>query len=162
MEIKLGNTDEYSPPYDWDDSAEGECLVVIAPRDDAKIGRVIEELGNAVLENHNDQASIIKLLAIEDPRTVPFFRQLVEKKNRTARFYALRGLGKFDSDEALQGIEVGLATSAADMRPNTTTDKLALQSAHSIHNSAANAFSNSPDKEKVPRTVDCNLTTKCQ
>ena len=101
-------------------------------------------LGDAAVENPGDDKNMRKFLAIEDPRTIPYLRQLVEKKGSSSRSYALQGLAKFDSDEALAGIEVCLTTTAAEMRPYATTGEIAQQSAYSIHHAAAVALRDSP------------------
>ena len=119
--------------------------LTVEPVDETKMGQLVDSLGEAALAGRDEgDAAMKQLLAIDDPRTVPHFVKAVSMPNYSLRFQALQGLAKFDSDEALAGIEIGLAT---------TDEDIGRASSSNIRHAAAGALSRSPHPKAESRLL---------
>ena len=119
--------------------------LTVEPVDETKMGQLVDSLGEAALAGREKgEAAMKQLLAIDDPRTVPHFVKAVSMPDYSLRFQALRGLAKFDSDEALAGIEIGLAT---------TDEDIGSASSSNIRHAAAGALSRSPHPKAEARLL---------
>ncbi len=117
----------------------------VVPTDKKRMGKLIKVLGDRMFDKNSDASgeATRSLAWIEDERVIPIFNKAMATADYSLRFAALNALAKFNSDDALQGIKVGLATQASDMRAGATTDAVAGQLADSIRHSAALALSRS-------------------
>jgi hypothetical protein len=147
LKISKASGDDWQPDERTTDVAvEATMRLTVVPLDDARMGKLIEALGDKMLDARSDisEEAVRYLTAIEDERVVPFFNEAASSDSYSLRFAAMNALAKFCSDDALQGIKEGLSTQASDMMANSTTEKVAQQLADNIRHSAAVALSNSP------------------
>ena len=163
VKMKIGTFDDpiyaTQPKRSADTDVDLTVPLELVPYDDQKMGQLIDSLGQSIVDdrrlfNDGSNGSVVEQLSvIEDLRVVKYFVQTVSELDRSTRFHSLRVLAKHNSDEALRGIEIGLATTGADMRPGSTTDEVAESSAESIRHSAALALSRSPHPKAKTRLL---------
>jgi hypothetical protein len=122
----------------------------VTPVDNQKMGRLISDLGTAMLENKskNGESSTKLLACIDDERVVPYWRRAMAARSYSLRFAALSALVKFDSDEALEAIKAGMATTPADLTPPNTSPS--EQAADGIRHAAAEALRKSRHPGALP------------
>lgn len=103
--------------------------VTITPFDKAKMGRVIDEWAGVMLGKNEDAARRASkaLAAINDERTIDYFRKAIDGAYYGTKYNAVHALEKFNSDAALAAL-----------------NKAALNPDNNIRLSAAYALSRSP------------------
>jgi hypothetical protein len=118
---------------------EGERL------DPGVVGPAIDRLGKLMLaqSGRDSEAATRELSLIDDPRVVPWYAEAVKTRSYSLKFEALSRLSRFEGEEALEGIKIGMATRGADIA-NTANATLAAGSADNIRHSAAIALARSP------------------
>jgi len=136
VKMKIGTFDDpiyaTQPKRSADTDVDLTVPLELVPYDDQKMGQLIDSLGQSIVDDRR---------LFNDGSNGSVVEQLFD---RSTRYHSLDVLAKHNSDEALRGIEIGLATTGADMRPGSTTDEVAESSAESIRHSAALALSRSP------------------
>lgn len=109
-----------------------------------ELGRLIESLGTAMLsEDSKSNAARQELSLIDDPRVIPWYIKAVRTPRYDLKFAALDRLSRFESDEALEGLRIGMATQSKDIG-NCSSEEVAKSAAANIRHSAAIALSRSP------------------
>jgi hypothetical protein len=116
--------------------------IKVTPADSTKMGLLITNFGNAMIGpamlNNNwgklSESPAKQLEFINDERAVPYWREVMTSSNHPARFTALSALSRFNSDEALEVIKVGMTP----------------QSAEQIRHAAAEALRKSPHPRALP------------
>ena len=128
-----------------DVSVEVRTKLGVLPRDADRMGRLIAELGETMLRAGGEKAGddpTVGLAWIDDPRVVPYFRRALKIRSYALKFVAVYALGKFATEEALEGLKAGMATSAADF--DYTRSESSGQLAVNIRVAAAGALSRCP------------------
>ena len=127
---------------------EAETKIKVAPADAEKLGHVIAALGEKILGARNaDGPEWTDLREIADDRVVPILLKALEKDDYSAKFQALDGLAKFNTDEALAGLKQGMAVTEVG---NATTAKLRQELAQNIRHCAAVSLSKSAHAGALP------------
>lgn len=127
---------------------EAETKITVAPADREKLGEVIAALGEKILGARNaDGQEWTDLLEIADDRVVPILLKALEKDEYSAKFQALDGLARFNTDETLAGLKQGMAVTEVG---NATTAKLRQELAQNIRHCAAVSLSKSPHPGALP------------
>lgn len=116
------------------------------PVDPATLGPLIEKWGaQAVRDEGRASADAVRRLSlIDDPRVIPWYVKLVKNDRSSLRAEALDRLSRFEGDEALEGLKIGMATRGEDVLAHCTTPKVARQSAEGVRHYAAIALARSP------------------
>lgn len=113
--------------------------------DPAALGPLIERLGSELISRDGRASSAARgpLSLIDDPRVVPWYVRAVKDDRSGMKSHALDRLSRFDGDEALEGLKIGMATQAADIG-NASRPEVAEQSAAQMRHTAAVALARSP------------------
>ena len=127
--------------------------LTVKPYDYDSIGEVIELWGPRATDRHWEVSAeaFDHLLAIHDERVIPFLNRALRTNNYSLKFNALRGLRKYNHDDALAGIREGLKTEPRDMEGYRNT-KHAKQGAEAIRFCSASALTASPHPNAEPLT----------
>ncbi|MBN1360174.1 MAG: HEAT repeat domain-containing protein [Sedimentisphaerales bacterium] len=119
------------------------------PMDPDVLGSRIEKLGRAMIANPHNIASERAeraLSLIYDEPVVPWYVAAVRTNSYKLKFAALDRLSRFDGDEALAGLKIGMATRGADIG-NCTTPEVATRLADGIRHATAIALARSPHRQ---------------
>lgn len=131
-----------------DVQTEASTQIQVVPLDEVKMGKLIEHLGSAIL-NENDNESTRALKYIQDERVIPYFIKALETDSYSKKFSALHALSKFDNESAFLGLQKGFTTKAKDIE-KVATEELAVQLVDNIHHTAAIALAESPHPGAIP------------
>ncbi len=131
--------------------AQATAKLEIIPRDDKRMGEVIDSLGTALLERRYVEANrpAKSLAYIDDERAIPYLVKALRTKDYSMKFAALRALGKFNNDTAVEALKEGMETQGDDMRGEATREG-ADQLAVNIRNIAAYSLSQSKHPGAIP------------
>jgi hypothetical protein len=130
--------------------ANARTTLLVQPRDADQMGRLIAELGDAMLRaegNKPGDEPTIMLSWIDDVRVVPYFRRALALRSYTLKFIAVQVLARFATDEALEGLKTAMQTRAEDF--DAIAGEAAPELATKIRVTAAAALSRS----KHPRAL---------
>jgi WD40 repeat protein len=109
----------------WDNKWEtievaATATIEVVPADRVRMGNVIEKLRSIVFDpklgrDHPDiYRANMALQTIDDERTIPVFLDMLKSKKLVDKERACRGLAKYGSDAALEGLKAALQTPLAD------------------------------------------------
>lgn len=134
-----------------DMETQASARIEVVSLDQAKMGEIITNLGNAMLGTNYDpaEASARTLTYIEDERVIPYFVKAFATKSYSQKFTALNALARFANDLAFHCLKKGMTTSAEEI-DNATTKEVAAQLADNIRVTAAQALARSPHPEAIP------------
>ena len=126
--------------------------LTVVPTDQAKLGRIIAELGPKMLDRNSTEAERAgqMLAAIHDERVIPHFVALAQKPHPSPRFAACATLGQYKSDAAFAALQKLAKTTGADLRDSATTLELAESSADGVRHAAVHAIGVSPHPKAIP------------
>ncbi len=127
------------------------ATVTVVPADAAKMGHLIDRLGQQMVARGAEYERAEKMLtAIRDERVVPHFVALAELPHDSPRAAACDPLGRYNSDPAFAALKKLSKTTAAEVRDGSTTLALAESSADGVRHSAAHALGTSPHPKALP------------
>jgi HEAT repeats len=131
--------------------------ITIVPQDKAKLGKIIAELGEQMVDRKSDKAERAEqmMAAIQDERVIPWYVKLAEMPHSSPRLAACTPLGRFNNDMALAALQRLTKTTGADIRASATTLQLAESSADGVRHSAIHAIANSPHPKAIPLLWTC-------
>src|ERR1700738_4063540 len=123
---------------------KAQARLEVIPRDDNKMGEVIDSLGTALLEQRYVEANgpAKSLGYIDDERAIPYWVKALRTNEYSMKFAALRALGQFNNDTAFEALKEGMATKGEDMG-GAATKEGADQMAVNIRDAAAGSLSQS-------------------
>lgn len=120
------------------------------PMDPATLGQRIDELGRAMFDRsaRASRQAMQALSLIDDQRVIPWYVKALKTNPNECDSYGLKvealdRLSRFNTDEALAGLRIGMVTRGTDMG-NCNTPALAEQSAGEVRHCAAIALARSP------------------
>src|ERR1700730_931565 len=124
--------------------AQATARLEVIPRDDNKMGEVIDSLGTALLEQRYVEANgpAKSLGYIDDERAIPYWVKALRTNEYSKKFAALGALGKFNNDTAFEALKEGMATKGEDVG-GAATKEGADQLAVNIRDAAAGSLSQS-------------------
>jgi hypothetical protein len=119
--------------------------LVIRPANPAAVPAMIERWSRLLRTSNHDAASeAARALAhVDDPRVIPALVSGIQKGNYDILSTCLRALSKFDHDEALHGIRLGLAATADTFSRQATTPEGAAGLVKHVRHTAAIALAES-------------------
>jgi hypothetical protein len=115
------------------------------PIDPAILEPLIDELGMKMLANDSrvSESAVRELSLIDDPQVISWYVKALKTDSYSLKFAALDRLSRFEDDDALEGLKIGMATRGGDIG-SATTPEVAASSAENIRHKAANALARSP------------------
>jgi hypothetical protein len=121
------------------------------PSDPATLGALIDDLGRRMLatSGSDSKRAARELSLIDDPRVVPWYVKEIKSRDYSRKFRALDRLARFPGDDALAGLEIGMATQGTDIA-NSATPALASTLAENVRHVAALALTRSPHPRAMP------------
>ena len=83
-------------------------VVTVTPPDSGRMGKLIQELGEMLLNNNSDHARKAgrALLTIADTRTIKHWIKALRTRGYGIKLSAIRGLGTYKTDAALAGLSL--------------------------------------------------------
>ena len=124
----------------------------VSPDDDARMAALIEALALAAKGDDSDRSreAIEQLAAIDDPRTLPHWLELVVIPDYERRFKAIVRLAKFDDPRALAAVIRASQTKPDELpRDRYTTEALRFESAGQLRVTAAYALDERDEPEAL-------------
>jgi hypothetical protein len=125
--------------------------ITIVPQDAAKLGKIIAELGEQMVDRKSDKAERAEqmMAAIRDERVIPYYVKLAEMPHFSPRLAACASLGRFNNDKAFAALQRLTKTTGAEIRESATTLQLAESSANAVRHSAIHAIAESPHPKAI-------------
>jgi hypothetical protein len=121
---------------------DARTTLAVLPRDDARMGRLIRELGEVMVSAGGEKAgdeAVVALAWIDDARVVPYFRRALAIRSYALKFIAVQVIARFATDEAFEGLKDAMNTNASDF--DYASGERQPQLAANIRAAAAGALS---------------------
>ena len=146
----VGDAAEWRKRPTADVVTNARATLIVQPRDAEKMGRLIAELGEAMVRaegNRPGDEPTIMMSWIDDPRVVPYFRRALAIRSYALKFIAVQVLARFATEDALDGLKSAAQTGPADFDP--ASGEAASELAAKIRVTTAGALARS----KHPRAL---------
>ncbi len=119
------------------------ATVKVTAPDSARMGKIITRDAAAMASGDDEAAR--RMMHIHDARVIPHFLAELAAPNYSRKFRAIQVLGKWNTDDAVAGLERASRTSAAELDPEGfTRETLRVESAAQLRVAAAYALAESP------------------
>jgi hypothetical protein len=140
--------------HSWSNAPEVVVSVTtrltVKPRDDARLGEVIHDLGEKLLNTHENSEARKALASIHDDRVLPIWLKSQERKTYDARFSALNALADYPAPQAVEALQRAVDLKGEDFPNCCTTAEVAESLARNIRVVAVHSLAKNknPDGRK--------------
>ena len=122
-----------------------EASIRVVPYDNEKMGLIVARLGDQMRSESEDIArrAARALGHVHDVRSIPHWVAVLDSKNDSLMFSAIRALAKYNDDRAFRGLQRAMKLTVRDVGP-ATKEWLAANGARRFRHAAAYAIAQSP------------------